>query len=259
MNSCRCLSALLLVSICLGCVRSHEKFSDFTTRAPVRRDDVLVLGFLGGRRPWNAAHQGVRQLALRLQRENIPGMHVETVENRRRDLALQLVHSVIDRNGDGGLSDQACENARIILYGQSFGGAAVIKFARQLEREGIPVLLTVQIDSVGLHDDVVPANVEASANLYQSTGLFVRGQPRIRAEDPSRTTILGNWRFDYHKRKIDISKVEWRRKALRRAHTKMNEDPEVWALVRELILQAAENEPATPNKPLPRGVTVSGR
>jgi hypothetical protein len=135
----------------------------------------------------------------------------------------------------------------------------VTKVARQLEREGIPVLLTVQIDSVGLHDDVVPANVEAAANLYQSTGLFVRGQPRIRAGDPSRTTILGNWRFDYRKRKIDISKVEWRRKALRRAHTKMNEDPEVWALVRELILQAAENEPATPNKPLPRGVTVSDR
>jgi len=242
MNSCRYLPALLLVSICLGCVRSHEKLSDFTTRAPLPRQDVLVIGFMGGRRPWNEGHQGVRRLALRMQNENIPGLHVETVENRRRDLALQLVHSVIDRNGDGGLSDQTRENARIILYGQSFGGAAVIKFARQLEREGIPVLLTVQIDSVGLHDDIVPANVKAAANLYQSTGIFVRGQPHIAADDVTRTTILGNWRFDYRKRKVDISKVAWRRKALRRAHTKMNEDPGVWETVHNLIIRAAQGQ-----------------
>ena len=100
---------------------------------------------------------------------------------------------------------------------------------------GVPVLLTVQVDSVGRDDGVIPSNVLRAANLFQGNGWFIRGEPEIRAEDPAKTTIIGNFKFDYENKKIDISRVSWGKKAFRVAHTKMEYDPEVWSKVEELI------------------------
>ena len=68
---------------------------------------------------------------------------------------------------------------------------------------------------------------------------FVRGERTIRAEDPSKTAILGNFRFAYQNRHIDLSAVPWYKLACRVAHSKMNADPQVWGLVEELILSVA--------------------
>jgi hypothetical protein len=159
------------------------------------------------------------------------------VENRKRHLALDLIRRAFDRNHDGQLDAQERAGVRLILYGQSFGGAAVVKLARELERIGAPVLLTVQVDSVGRGDGIIPANVARAANLFQKNGLFIRGEPKIRAQDPSRTTIIGNFEFDYRNKKIDLSEVSWMKKLFRAAHTKMDFDPAVWALVEELIIK----------------------
>jgi hypothetical protein len=114
----------------------------------------------------------------------------------------------------------------------------VIKFARQLRQFHVPVLLTVQIDSVGLGDEVVPDNVRCAANLYQRNGRFVRGPESIRAADPSRTHILGNWHFDYRNSAIDISDLPWYKTILRKDHSRMDRDPLVWQRVEELIISA---------------------
>ena len=97
-------------------------------------------------------------------------------------------------------------------------------------------MMTVQIDSVGIGDEVVPSNVRRAANLFQSNGLFVRGESRIRPADPGRTEILGNLEFDYADKEIDLSSVSWLKRIFRTAHTKMDFDPEVWEKVEELIL-----------------------
>lgn len=81
----------------------------------------------------------------------------------------------------------------LILYGQSLGGAAAIHTTQALSHRGIPVLLTVQVDSVGIHDHVIPPNVSKAANFYQQGPLTFRGQRRIRAEDLGRTQILGSY------------------------------------------------------------------
>src|SRR5208282_259816 len=97
------------------------------------------------------------------------------------------------------LSAEEKRNARVILYGHSWGASEAITLARELEKEGIPVLLTVQVDSVtkpGQNDKVIPASVAEAANFYQLDGLL-HGQPEIRAADPARTSIIGNFRFDY--------------------------------------------------------------
>lgn len=232
------LPLILLLTVLLGLAvsaASTQRYEDFSTPTPLPEGDYLVIGFQGGRRHWDDQREGTRKLALKLRAMNLPGVHVETVENAQRDLALQLVRNALDRNRDGQLDLQERTSARIIVYGQSFGGAAVVKFARQLEGMEIPVLLTVQVDSVGRDDAVIPPNVRRAANLYQRDGLIIRGEPEIRAQDPPKTTILGNFLFSYEDKKIDLSKVPWYRKVFRTDHTRMNLDPDVWAKVEELV------------------------
>lgn len=218
--------------------RPPQQFQHFTAPRPLQPGHTLVLGFMGGRDSWRNTEVGVGRTAQWLRRKAISGVHVETVENLKRDLALRLVRACLDSNGDGRLQPRERLGARIILYGQSFGGAAVVKFARQLDRLGIPVLLTVQVDSVGRGDGLIPPNVRAAANLYQDNGRIIRGEAPIRAADSSRTRILGNFRFDYSNLDIDLSHLPWFKKIARRAHAKMDRDPKVWDKVEALILTA---------------------
>ena len=176
---------------------SRQRYSSFVTPTPLPAGDCLVIGFLGGLEAWDARDQGVRKVALALRARNLSGLHVETVEEKKR------------------------------------------KLARQLAAIDVPILLTVQVDSVGATDHIIPANVAMAANIYQTDGLFVRGERTIRAQDPSKTAILGNFRFAYQDRHIDLSAVPWYKLACRVAHSKMNADPQVWALVEELIVSAA--------------------
>lgn len=227
---------------------SGQRWEDFTIRTPLCPGDTLVIGFQGGRDHWDNESVGVGRLARRLKSLELAGVYIQTVENTRRDMALQFVRRALDRDHDGVVNGEEAASARIVLYGESFGGAAVVKFARQLERIGIPVLLTVQIDSVGLGDEIIPSNVRSAANLYQRNGRFIRGPEQIRAGDPSRTRILGNWGFDYRHSNIDISDLPWYKTFLRKDHARMDRDPEVWRKVEELILDAvdARTEPGAP-------------
>ena len=112
-----------------------------------------------------------RKLALKLRAQYPDTIRVETVENKKRNLALELIRRAFDRNRDGQLDAQERANVRLIIYGQSFGGAAVVKLARELERMGAPVLLTVQVDNVGRGDRIIPANVARAANLFRKRTL----------------------------------------------------------------------------------------
>jgi len=198
----------------------------------------LILGFMGGREPWDNDDRSVRKLALKLRSMNDPEIHVETVENKKRALAIDLINNAFDRNRDGRLDERERVSIRLIIYGQSFGGAAVVKLARQLKKMDVPVSLTVQVDSIGRGDRMIPSNVARAANLFQRNGWFIRGEPEIQAEDPARTTIIGNYRFDYSHKQIDVSRVPFMKKAFRVAHTRMEYDPDVWTKVEELILDS---------------------
>ena len=233
---------VLLLGSCA--LRQGQRYSDFITPAPLGPPEYLVLGFLGGWEPWDNDERWVRKLALKLRAQNLPGVHVETLANSKRKLALELIENVYDRDRDGSLDAAERDEVRLILYGHSFGGAAVVKLARRLQSREIPVLLTVQIDSVGLNDGEIPANVRAAANLHQPNGWFIKGETPIRAEDPAKTEILGNIAYDYSDKTVDLSHVGWFKKLFRSAHTKIGNDPDVWAKVEELILDAIEADRA---------------
>ena len=168
-----------------------QRLADLTTPTPLPPGATLVVGFLGGYESWNDPHRGVRQLVLRLRGR--PGVYAESISNHRRGVALSLIRRALDSNGNGRLDADERARARVILFGQSWGGAAAIETAQELDRLGVPVLLTAQVDSVGMHDGVIPANVRAAVNFYQHDPLTIQGRGAIRAADPARTAILGNF------------------------------------------------------------------
>jgi pimeloyl-ACP methyl ester carboxylesterase len=212
-------------------------------------DATIVIGFLGGHVDRANSHHVEVQLAQKLRDEFGSGIHAEIFENRRYPDAYNRILEMLDTDRDGRLSADEKRRAHIILYGHSWGAAAVLALARQLETEGIPVQLTVQVDSVahfGQDDSTIPPNVAKAANFYQPQGT-VRGQPAIKAADPSRTEILGNFRFDYSAHPVACEGYPWWNRYFMKSHTEIECDPRVWSQVESLIraeLLSATSKPA---------------
>jgi pimeloyl-ACP methyl ester carboxylesterase len=186
----------------------------------------------------NPIHSEV-MLAEHLRAEFPKGVYVETFENRRREKALRAILTQLGADRSGLLSDNEKRQARIILYGHSWGGSAMVQLARELDKRGIPVLLTVQVDSVrrfGADDGVIPPNVARAVNFYQSNGM-IQGRQEIRAADPAKTRILGNFRFDYQEHPIHCVEYAWYDRAFAKTHTEIACDPAVWSRVEDLIRQ----------------------
>ena len=198
---------------------------------------VIVIGFVGGFVRRNDTVHSAVQVGELLRKDYPAGVHTEVIENHHREEANKEIGRLLDGDHDGTLSIDEKKNARIILYGHSWGASEVVTLARELEKEGIPVLLTVQVDSVakrGEDDRVIPANVAEAANFYQAEG-FVHGQTHIRAADPARTHIIGNFRFSYKTNPLDCKEYPWYDRLFVKAHTEIECDPKVWSQVEALI------------------------
>ncbi len=198
---------------------------------------VIVIGFVGGFiKHDNLVHSEV-QLAARLRKDYPTGVDVETFESYHGKEARKKVLSLLDTNHDGSLSADEKQNARIIIYGHSWGGSEAITLARRLGKDGILVLLTIQVDSISkIHenDAIIPANVAQAANFYQPNGLL-HGQPKIRAADATRTRIIGNFRFDYKSSPYKCDEYPWFDRIFAKSHTQIECDPGVWKQAESLI------------------------
>ena len=209
---------------------------------PSSKINYILVGFAGGFVRHNNPHHGPVQLAQRLRREAPAGTYVEVFENRRRKKAYRTVLRLLDSNHDGNLSDNEKTQARVILFGHSWGGSAVVLLARELGHAGIPVLLTVQVDSVAKpwqQDEVIPDNVAAAVNFYQSHGL-IHGRSEIKAEDGSKTQILGNYRFDYREHPVQCEASSWFDRTFTPSHMQSQCDPQIWNRVEDLVRERIE-------------------
>jgi hypothetical protein len=215
---------------------SAQRLEDLTPASTIPPGSTLVVGYLGGFERWNDEHRSVRRLALRLRQ--IPGVVAESVENHRRPVAVKWLLRSLDTNRNGELDASERDSARVVLYGQSFGAAAAVHTARDLEKRGIPVLLTVQVDSVGFRDKMIPPNVGSAVNYYQHDPFTIWGRSEIRAEDPSRTKILGNIPSTYLFRDVDQKDSTWVRRTFGGGHAKMEADPILWKQVEFFIADA---------------------
>jgi hypothetical protein len=96
--------------------------------------------------------------------------------------------------GKGRLTpEQVATGPVVITYGYSLGAPAALVFARQLEREGIPIELAVTVDSKGFTQGIFPRNVKAAANFYEQQLFPIWfGKRKMRPEDALATHFLGN-------------------------------------------------------------------
>ena len=206
-------------------------------KATPAKAPVIVVGFVGGFvRHDNAVHSPV-QLASRIRDGYSSGVHVEVFENRRREEAYQEILKLLDADHDGRLSEEERRGAQIIIYGMSWGGSETVALARELGDQKIPVLLTIQVDSVakvGQNDAVIPANVAEAANFYQAEG-FLHGQTEIRAKDGKSTRVLGNFRFEYGDKTLKCENYPWYDRVFMKYHTEIECDPAVWKRVEALV------------------------
>jgi hypothetical protein len=181
---------------------------------------TLVIGFLGGFVPAGEPHHPETKFVADMDREH-PEIDYALFENHDVDGAYRMVLTL--------------KPDRIILFGHSWGGSAVVTLARRLDAEGIPVVLTIQIDSVRKFwrdDSRIPANVMHAVNYYQTHGL-VHGCKRIVAVNPLVTQVENiEWKTTPQKG------ISLRRRMLSRGHAEIEFDPAIWSQVRERILQS---------------------
>jgi len=198
---------------------------------------VIVVGFVGGFVHHDDLRHSEVQLAQKLQSSYPEHLRVAMFQNWHRRAAHQTILRWLNTGRDGRLTDEEKRGAHIILFGHSWGGAAVISLARELQQEKIPVLLTIQVDSIakpGYDDRVVPANVAYAVNFYQTRGLL-HGRPQITAADPAQTRILGDFFQDYNKPPAECSRYPWLTRHLFSGHTAIECDPQVWSQIEDLI------------------------
>ena len=226
---------LLVVSLLLASGEASSKPQ--ATSAGVSSAEPVVVGFVGGfvRRD-DRVHTEV-QLMQRLREGYASGVYVQMFENHRGKEAHQEILRRLHANRDGALSREEKQNARIIIFGHSWGASETVELARQLEKDGIPVILTIQVDSVsklGQNDAVIPANVLQAVNFYQLDGVL-HGQPQIRAANPERTRILGNFRSGYKTKPFSCGEYPWWDRLIMKPHIQIECDPAVWNQVESLI------------------------
>jgi hypothetical protein len=157
--------------------------------------------------------------------------------NRDGQMALSKVLQLLDENRDGHLSANERDAARIIIFGHSWGASETVTLAEKLNELSIPVLLTIQVDSVqkpNQQDGHIPPNVREAINFYQSEGLL-HGRNLIEAMDPKQTTILGNYESTYRRNPVSCAGYPWFARTFMKPHIEIENDPSVWGKIEALI------------------------
>lgn len=230
-------SILAAIFLCLSLCANRPVAAQPGADSVSPKPPAIVIGFVGG---WvsrnNSVHREV-QLAAELRREYSEGVYVQVYENHRAEDAHAEILRLLDTNHDGSLSASEKQNARIIIYGHSWGASETVALARSLGHDGIPVLLTIEVDTVtkyGENPSLIPPNVAQAVNFYQPDGIL-HGIAEIRAADPSRTQVLGNFRYDYKAKPVNISAYPWLARTLEKTHIEIESDPRVWDQIESMI------------------------
>jgi hypothetical protein len=225
----------------------NEASTTIATSAPGSAPSAIVIGFVGGFVHADNPHHGPVQLAQRIRKSAPPTTYVRVFENRHRRQAHDLILRLLDSNHDGVLSDEERSRARIVIFGHSWGASAAVQLARDLRHQQVPVLLTVQVDSVAKlwqNDSVIPDNVAEAVNFYQTDGI-VHGRRRIVAADPSRTRILGNYQVDYRKNPIQCPGYSWLDHVFTPGHMQSECDRQLWSQIQTMVEQHISPQPTT--------------
>jgi hypothetical protein len=240
---CICAVALLGYTASADSETASSTTSSALSAAPTSATTPLfiVVGFLGGFVPHNEPHHPEVQLIKDLRQEYPKDVYFGLFENRKVGEAYKTILNQLGAKdatlGNATLLEDKKRQAHIVLFGHSWGASAVVALSRKLEHAGIPVTLTIQIDSVAKpfqNDWLIPPNVFQAVNFYQTHGL-VHGRRKIVPADPVRTTILGNFLWEYQGEPAACPGFSWRRRLLSKGHIEIECDRKVWSQVETLL------------------------
>jgi hypothetical protein len=166
-----------------------------------------------------------------------PTIHAEVFGNHHGKSALRQVMSLLGADDDGSLTSIEKERATVVIYGHSWGASEAVIFARELGEMGIPVALTIQIDTIAkpFHKSLtISPNVASAINFYQTKGPL-HGRQEIVADDPTRTKIIGNVRMTYDDLPINCNNYIWYARVFNKPHHEIENDLRVWDGIASLI------------------------
>ncbi len=200
-------------------------------------EKTIIIGFVGGFVRSNDMKHPEVQFAARLREAYPSAVHAEVFANHDGKHALRRVLQLLSEDEAGVPTSLQKDKARVIIYGHSWGASQAVTLARDLGRLAIPVSLTILLDSVhkpGNDDAVIPPNVRNFVNFYQTRGL-IHGRSRIRAFDPKRTKMIGNFRMEYQDHPIKCDNYPWIARHLNKPHHQIENDPLVWQQIASMI------------------------
>ncbi|HXB61901.1 MAG TPA: hypothetical protein VNU94_03485 [Acidobacteriaceae bacterium] len=216
-----------------------EDAAHHTATPAVAPGQLIVIGFMGGNvSPSNLVHREAL-IAKDLQKRYPAAVYAEVFANHDGPAALHTVTQLLDKNKNGCLNATEKSTARIVIFGHSWGASEAITLARRLNDLSIPVLLTIQVDSVEkfYEDDAdIPPNVHEAINFYQTQGML-HGRSLIIATDPKQTKILGNFKTSYRTTQTQVPIVDfpWYARTFMREHIEIENDPAIWDKIEALI------------------------
>ncbi len=199
---------------------------------PATHAPLIVIGFTGGFIKRTDAIHGEVALAHHLREKYGALIHSEIFENHHSKEAHSEILRLLAASNPA-----PSQPARIILYGHSWGASEAVALARQLQREGIPVLLLISVDGVpkrSRDDSIIPANVAQAINFYQTEGLL-HGRPLISAADPNATQIIDNIHLTYKDNEVPTPGYPWFARTFTKRHIEIENDPRVWNQVEAMI------------------------
>jgi hypothetical protein len=200
-------------------------------------DKAIVIGFVGGFVHRDDMRHPEVQFAAHLREIYPSQVHVEVFANRDGKHALHRVLDLLNENREELLTTREKEEARIIIYGHSWGSSQALALARGLGQLDIPVSLVILVDSVhkpGHDDAIIPPNVQNAVNFYQTKGI-IHGRLHIRVADPQRTNMIGNFQMAYQDRHIHRDNYPWIVRHLNKPHHEIENDPVVWERISSMI------------------------
>jgi hypothetical protein len=230
------------------CPRAHSA----DEKLPVR--NAIIIGFVGGFVKHDDLKHPEVSFAVLLGESYPSNVHAEVFANREGEKALLRVLQLLDIDDDGVINASEKEQTSVIIYGHSWGASQTVELARALGRRGIPVSLTIQVDSVrkpGQEDSTIPSNVKKAINFYQTRGP-IHGRSTIRAADPEKTDILGNIEMTYRDRRINCDNYPWFPRHFNKPHHEIENDPDVWSRVASLIDSELSTSTETAEASLPQ-------
>ena len=189
------LTSALLFPLSLSADLSTPKSGIAATVEKPTQDStckIIYAGFVGALETSNHKGSGVVQIRDTLRGVNYPDVCANSFIPVSWISARDWILTHFPSHPDQLTPAELQVVPRVIMVGHSTGGWAMLSVARDLRNKKIPIELTVQIDSVGFTDYIIPSNVSFGAIFHAPDALMFMTTKNVRLEDPIHSKIIAN-------------------------------------------------------------------